>query len=56
MTAVEKTAPSQTEAISFELDLRHAVRVRSVRVRITATDPYWLPWTMAEIRAYTPRR
>ena len=35
MTAVEKTAPSQTEAISFELDLRHAPE----KVWRALTDP-----------------
>jgi hypothetical protein len=38
---------------SLDLDLVPARRLSAVRVRITATDAYWMAWTQAEIRAYT---
>jgi hypothetical protein len=27
-------------------------RVASIRLRITETDPFWMPWTMAEVRVF----
>jgi hypothetical protein len=42
---------------SLDIDL-DAPRVREIRIRVTETDPFEMPWTMSEIRAFlrkTPR-
>ncbi len=38
---------------SLDLDIPPRV-VAGFRLRIAETDPFWMPWTMAEIRAYGP--
>lgn len=41
---------------SLDLDLSEPPEVWGVRLRIDADDSFRLPWALAEVRAYTPRR
>jgi hypothetical protein len=29
-------------------------RVSAIRLRLTETDPFWMPWTLPEVRVYAP--
>ena len=43
------------KSASIDFDLEDAPLVREIRVRITRTDPFEMPWTMSEIRVYVSR-
>ena len=45
----------QPRDVRFVVDVA-PTNVDAVRIRITETDPFWMPWTMSEVRLYEPRR
>jgi hypothetical protein len=38
---------------TLDLDLAPS-RVTSLRLRVVETDPFWMPWTLSEVRVYGP--
>ena len=47
---------SGSQTASLSIDLEDAPKVREIRIRITDTDRFEMPWTMSEIRVYVSRQ